>query len=146
MHNAHAGLKSSADDHVGERTLTTASRWASVATAGEAHMPAIAIISILGLALGVLGGGASTAAFAQEAGASASSALEVSAQSRRARTRIRVSPAYPYRTYSTTYPVPYKYEYPGPGAVRQCTSWLATENRVSGPVIVPRMRCWWERG
>jgi hypothetical protein len=62
-----------------------------------------------------------------------------------ARTRIRVTPVYPYRLYSTTYPVPYKYEYPGPGAVRQCTSWLAQENRVSGPVIVPRMHCWWER-
>jgi hypothetical protein len=62
-----------------------------------------------------------------------------------ARTRIRVTPVYPYRLYSTPYPTPYKYEYPGPGAVRQCTSWLATENRVSGPVVVPRMRCWWER-
>ena len=63
----------------------------------------------------------------------------------RARTRIRVVPAYPYRLYSTTYPVPYKYDFPGPGAVRQCTSWLAPEDRASGPVIVPRMRCWWER-
>jgi hypothetical protein len=30
--------------------------------------------------------------------------------------------------------------------VRQCVSWLATENRPSGTVIVPRMRCWWEHG
>jgi hypothetical protein len=69
------------------------------------------------------------------------------AQSRRMRprTRIRVAPAYPYRLYSTTYPVPYEYEYPGPGAVRQCTSRLVPENRASGPVIVPRMHCWWER-
>ena len=37
-------------------------------------------------------------------------------------------------------------DYPGPNAVRQCTSWLATEFRPSGTVIVPRMRCWWERG
>ena len=74
-------------------------------------------------------------------------ASEFSAQSRppRARTRIRVTPVYPYRTISTPYPVPYTYEYPGPGAVRQCTSWLATENRLSGPVITPQMRCWWER-
>jgi hypothetical protein len=57
-----------------------------------------------------------------------------------------VTPAYPYRTYSTTYPVPYTYEYPGPGHVRQCTSWLAAENRPSGAVIVPRMRCWWQPG
>ena len=63
----------------------------------------------------------------------------------RARPRIRVAPAYPYRLFSTTYPVPYEYEYPGPGAVRQCHSWLAPEHRASGPVIVPRMRCWWER-
>lgn len=73
---------------------------------------------------------------------------ELSAQKRspRARTRIRVAPAYPYRTYSTTYPVPYAIEYPGPGFVRQCTSWLAPENRVSGPVVVPKMRCWWQPG
>jgi hypothetical protein len=64
----------------------------------------------------------------------------------RARTRIRVTPAYPYRTYSTTYPVPYTYEYPGPGYKRQCSSWLATENRVAGTVITPQMRCWWQPG
>ena len=64
----------------------------------------------------------------------------------RARTRIRVTPVYPYRTYPTTYPVPYTYEAPGPGHVRQCASWLAQENRLSGTVIVPRMRCWWEPG
>jgi hypothetical protein len=63
----------------------------------------------------------------------------------RPRTRIRVTP-YPYRTYSTTFPVPYQQEFPGPGYVRQCTSWLAPENRVSGTVITPRMRCWWEPG
>jgi hypothetical protein len=72
---------------------------------------------------------------------------EFSAQSRppRARTRIRVTPAYPYRVLSTPYPVPYTYEYPGPGAVRQCSSWLASENRLSGTVITPQMRCWWQR-
>ena len=36
--------------------------------------------------------------------------------------------------------------YPGPEAVRQCAFWLATEYRPSGTVIVPRQRCWWERG
>jgi hypothetical protein len=65
-------------------------------------------------------------------------------RSTRARTRIRVAPAYPYRLYSTTYPVPYDIEYPGPNAVRQCRSWLATEHRLSGTVVVPRMECWWE--
>jgi hypothetical protein len=34
--------------------------------------------------------------------------------------------------------------HPGPNAVRQCRSWLAREYRVSGPVIVPQMYCWWE--
>ncbi len=37
-------------------------------------------------------------------------------------------------------------EYPGPNAVRQCQFWLAQEYRPSGTVIVPRERCWWERG
>jgi hypothetical protein len=34
--------------------------------------------------------------------------------------------------------------YLGPNAVRQCRSWLVTEYRISGPVIVPQMYCWWE--
>jgi hypothetical protein len=34
--------------------------------------------------------------------------------------------------------------YVAPNAVRQCRSWLAREYRVSGPVIVPQMYCWWE--
>ncbi|HEY6024418.1 MAG TPA: hypothetical protein VIV34_09610 [Pseudolabrys sp.] len=34
--------------------------------------------------------------------------------------------------------------YPGPYAKRQCYSWLVREYRVSGPVITPQMRCWWE--
>jgi hypothetical protein len=28
-------------------------------------------------------------------------------------------------------------------ATRHCRSWLAKEYRVSGPVVVPQMRCWW---
>ncbi len=54
-----------------------------------------------------------------------------SAAPKRAPARIRVHPLA---------------DYPGPSAVRQCVSWLATEYRPSGTVIVPRMRCWWERG
>jgi hypothetical protein len=34
--------------------------------------------------------------------------------------------------------------HPGPNAKRYCRSWLAKEYRVSGPVIVPRMQCWWQ--
>ncbi len=33
---------------------------------------------------------------------------------------------------------------PGPNAKRYCRSWLVQEYRVSGPVIVPRMQCWWQ--
>ena len=33
--------------------------------------------------------------------------------------------------------------YPGPNAKRYCDSWLEREYRVSGTVIVPRMRCVW---
>jgi hypothetical protein len=53
--------------------------------------------------------------------------LEFSAQTKRPRVTI-------YRRRA----------YPGPNAVRQCRSWLVTEYRISGPVIVPQMRCWWE--
>jgi hypothetical protein len=105
---------------------------------------------MLALGVAVLGFLASDAARAQSAGRAttvhaAPTVLLAQLRPARARTRIRVVPAYPYRLYSTTYPVPYKYDFPGPGAVRQCNSWLAPENRASGPVIVPRMRCWWER-
>ncbi len=34
---------------------------------------------------------------------------------------------------------------PGPTARRFCRAWLAQEYRLSGPVIVPQMRCWWEQ-
>jgi hypothetical protein len=33
---------------------------------------------------------------------------------------------------------------PPPNAKRYCTSWLQKEVRVSGPVIVPHMHCWWQ--
>lgn len=33
---------------------------------------------------------------------------------------------------------------PPPTAKRYCRSWLVQEYRVSGPVIVPRMQCWWQ--
>ncbi len=45
------------------------------------------------------------------------------------------------RTRVTIYP---RRVYPGPYAKRQCYSWLVAEYRVSGPVITPQMRCWWE--
>jgi hypothetical protein len=90
---------------------------------------------------------------AQSAGARRSPNVALSAYAqarpklRRPRARIRVSPAYryPYRLAPSIYPIPYEYEYPGPGAVRQCVSALVPEYRPGGPVITPRMRCWWER-
>jgi hypothetical protein len=100
-------------------------------------------------AVGMLGSAATIPAAAQTAPRGDRPVVtEFSAQSRpaRPRTRVRVTPAYPYRTFSTDYPVPYKYEYPGPGAVRQCASWLRSEYRLSGTVIVPKMQCWWEPG
>ena len=54
---------------------------------------------------------------------------EFAAQTQTKRPRVTI---YPRRVY------------PGPYAKRQCYSWLVTEYRVSGPVITPQMRCWWE--
>jgi hypothetical protein len=54
--------------------------------------------------------------------------------------RLRPHP----RPHITVHPL--AESYPGPYAVRQCTSWLATEHRPSGTVIVPRQHCWWEPG
>jgi hypothetical protein len=67
-------------------------------------------------------------------------------QARRARPKIRVRPRYPYRRYNSPYPLPYASDYPGPNAVRQCVDRYVTEYRASGPVIVPKMRCWWVPG
>src|SRR5262245_47727792 len=65
------------------------------------------------------------------------------AKAKRPPTRIRVQPLYPYRRESLPYPTPYPVEYPGPGFVRECAARLIPENRPSGTVIVPHMRCWW---
>jgi hypothetical protein len=55
--------------------------------------------------------------------AAANNAREISAQ-----TRPRIT-VYPRPTY--------------PHATRHCDSWLEKEYRVSGTVVVPRMRCYW---
>ena len=57
----------------------------------------------------------------------ADDAPEFSAQKKRPRVTI-----YPRRVY------------PGPYAKRECYSWLRTEYRVSGTVVTPQMRCWWQ--
>ncbi len=67
---------------------------------------------------------------------------EMSSQDQRVkrRPRLRVTPRQPS---AWTYPRPGIYSWPGPNAVRECRSWLASEVRASGTVIVPQMRCWW---
>ena len=37
-----------------------------------------------------------------------------------------------------------RHRYVGRNAVRQCRASLVKEYRVSGPVVVPRMHCWWQ--
>src|SRR5215470_2967047 len=116
-------------------------------------MTRMAAAALIAFTIGTLSSaGGASAQDTRGATAARPALTDVSSQSRRrtararARTRVRVTPVYPYRTFPTTYPVPYTYEAPGPGHVRQCASWLAQENRLSGTVIVPRMRCWWEPG
>ena len=45
------------------------------------------------------------------------------------------------RPHVTIYP---RHRKLGPNAKRHCRFWLAQEYRVSGTVIVPRQRCWWQ--
>jgi hypothetical protein len=106
-------------------------------------LAAAAFAFVAGLALS---GSASAQSTDPGKGAKRATTAPTRAQPPRARTRIRVTPLYPYRTFPTDYPPPYDIEWPGPGAVRQCGSWLAPEYRPSGTVIVPHMRCWWQRG
>jgi hypothetical protein len=65
---------------------------------------------------------------------------------RRAPTRIIVRPVLRERLDSTEFPRSDYLGYPGPNAVRQCVSWLQPEYRLSGTVVTPQMRCWWQRG
>jgi hypothetical protein len=83
-------------------------------------------LALIGL-ISVLSTGAQLPAFAQPVCNNETSADCRAVQKKRPRVTI-----YPRRVY------------PGPNATRQCRSWLAHEYRVSGPVIVPQMRCWWE--
>jgi hypothetical protein len=65
---------------------------------------------------------------------------------KRAPTRIIVRPMLRNRHDATEFPRADNLGFPGRNAVRQCTSWLATEYRPSGTVVTPQMRCWWEGG
>ena len=77
----------------------------------------------------VLGALLAVPAAARPSGDAHAAAADISAQARRVseRPRIRVTPG--RRLHH-----------------RECDSWLQREWRPSGPVVVPKMRCWWVRG
>ncbi|HWW47415.1 MAG TPA: hypothetical protein VNZ94_06195 [Xanthobacteraceae bacterium] len=59
---------------------------------------------------------------------------------RRAATQAAAQPARPrVRIYGTNRPL-------SPNARRQCEAWYEQEFRPSGPVVVPRMNCFWVGG
>jgi hypothetical protein len=109
----------------------------------------VAILGLIGLsgrfeALAATKGAAPNKTAAGEAAVS-----DVSTQRRRvrrARLRIDVYPWVRSGRRIDIYPRPYPIEWPGPNAQRECIAWLAPEARLSGPVIVPRQRCWWVGG
>jgi hypothetical protein len=111
-------------------------------------MQRIGPLAVLTLLAALALGGGSGVAVAQPAGVMGATepAPLLRGQARRARPQIRVRPRYPYRNYHSAYPLPYDAEYPGPNAARQCVDWYATEHRLNGAVVVPRMRCWWVPG
>jgi hypothetical protein len=103
-----------------------------------------AAIAALGLAGAAVAQGSDRSAASQHSEFSAQKKKK--AARKRAPVRVRVQPAYRHYHDSSPYPRADEISAPGPGAVRQCRSWLAREYRPSGTVIVPQMRCWWERG
>ncbi len=96
--------------------------------------------------LGTLALGADTAARAANEEnartAQAQPADVATPAARRARSHVRI-----YRApLAWPYPRPGYYSWPGRNAVRRCVDWYALENRASGRVVTPQMRCWWARG
>jgi hypothetical protein len=86
--------------------------------------------------LGLLLAGGDRGAAAANPGVASAAPAEFSAQAQPRPRRVPRIEVFPRRYY---------YD-PGPDAVRQCRAWYVQELRPSGPVVVPRMRCWWERG
>ena len=76
---------------------------------------------IVGVALVVAGVSVNAPSFA-----ATEATKEISAQRR---ARVVITPA--------------RSGYPGPSAKRECDSWLQVENRPSGRVLTPQMRCFW---
>ena len=110
-------------------------------------LPSIAIVTLALLfgASAALAQGGNAAKGTSEFTAQKKKKAAPKAAIKRAPTRIVVRRAYPYYRDASIYPRPDDVSWPGPNAVRECTSWLAQEYRPSGTVIVPRMRCWWQR-
>jgi hypothetical protein len=107
-------------------------------------MKAKATIAIVAAALLLgLAGGAHAQTFDRDRGVRPVPKQKVQ---KRAPTRIIVRPILRERLDSTEFPRSDNLGYPGRNAVRQCVSWLATEHRLSGTVVTPQMRCWWQRG
>ena len=67
---------------------------------------------------------------------------EVRAYRVRPRVRVYRAPQPPFWEY----PRPGTYSWPGPNAKRDCRAWYVVENRPSGAVMTPRMRCEWVPG
>lgn len=88
----------------------------------------LSLAGLLIAAAAFAAGDLAPAAAAPAGGVTSADTVELSAQTTR-RPRITI---YPRRTS------------PGPNAKRYCRSWLVKEYRVSGTVIVPRTRCWWQ--
>jgi hypothetical protein len=108
------------------------------------RMPVLVVAAAVA-ALGFAGAAATQPGDPAAAGHSEFSAQKKK-KAKRAPTRIRVQPLYRHYRGSSEFPRPDDISAPGPNAVRLCRSWLAPEHRPSGTVIVPYMRCWWERG
>ena len=85
------------------------------------------ICGLLAVAFGV-NGPLATSAQARDANHPKAAAVSSSDLAARSRPRITVYP---------------RHRYLGPNAKRYCRFWLAKEYRVSGTVITPQQRCWW---
>jgi len=116
-----------------------------------------AALGVAAFGLVVVGmGGTAGAAPKTTAVQKGSAVSDISSQTRTRRPRTRIT-VYP-RNYMfppgigprnfgvSEFPRPYPYDWPGPNAKRECVGWLASEARPSGPVVVPRRRCWWVSG
>ena len=71
-------------------------------------------------------------------------AVPAFAQSENGGTAVKRSRAQVAQTRTTSIVVTPRSQRLSPDARRHCEAWLEKEYRVSGTVIVPRQRCWWQ--